>query len=433
MPKITAHLSEAAVRRLKDKGRHPVGGVAGLRLQVTDRGARSWILRATVSNKVRDIGLGTYPTVPLKAARESAPDIRLQIQRGIDPLTERQRRGDELAATRASRKTFNECTRAYIASVEKQWRNPKSAAQWESSLDSYANPSIGKLAVSDITTAHILDVLSPIWSTKTETASRVRGRIESVLAYATTRGFRKGDNPARWKGHLDTLLPSPASLKSNKHHAALGYTDIGGFMRDLRSAGGIASKALEYSILTAARSGEARGATWVEIDLNAKQWTIPAARMKAKKEHVIPLSGQAVTLLTELQKTSQGDYVFPGQRGSMLSDMTMGKVVKRLHSKAIERGERGYVDAHMDDRVVTPHGFRSTFRDWAAEVSTHPRDVIEHALAHQLKDKAEAAYQRRTSIPKRIILMQEWADYCDVMRATGSGMVTNISGTHKTS
>jgi len=433
MPKITTPLSEAAVRKLKNKGRHSVGGVPGLKLQITKQSACSWILRATVDGKVRDIGLGNYPTVPLKVARVAATDMQLQIQQGIDPLTERERKEDELAATRASRKTFNECARSYIASVEKQWKNPKTAAQWESSLDTYVSPSIGKLAVSDITTAHIVALLEAIWTTKTETATRVRSRIESILAYATTRCFRKGDNPARWKGHLDTLLPSPASLKSNKHHAALGYTDIGGFMRDLRSAGGIASKALEYSILTAARSGEARGATWVEIDLNAKQWTIPAARMKAKKEHVIPLSGQAVTLLTELQKTSQGDYVFPSQRGSMLSDMTMGKVIKRLHSKAIERGERGYVDAHMDDRVITPHGFRSTFRDWAAEVSTHPRDVIEHALAHQLKDKAEAAYQRRTSIPKRIILMQEWADYCDVMRATGSGMVTNISGTHKTS
>lgn len=398
---------------MREQGRHPVGGVPGLKLQVTESGTRSWLLRATIAGKVCDVGLGSYPTVSLKVARKMAAGMKSQTQQGMNPLKERRQRRDELAADSASRKTFDACAAELIALKEKSWSNPKSAAQWASSLKTYAYPTVGRLAVSDITTAHIIKVLEPIWSEKTETASRVRGRIEAVLAYATTRGFREGDNPARLKGHLDTLLPPVSSLKGNKHHPALSYSDVGRFTRDLRAAEGIAAKALEFSILTATRSGEVRGATWEEVDLNAAQWTIPADRMKAKKQHVIPLSKQAITLLKALQRDSDAKHIFPGQRAPMLSDMTIGKVVKRLHKKSVERGEGGYIDRDMDNRVATPHGFRSTFRDWAGEQSAFPREVIEHALAHQLKDKAEAAYQRKTSIPKRIKLMQAWADYCD--------------------
>lgn len=428
MPKVVAPLSEAAVRKLKVPGLYTVGGVPGLKLQVANENARSWILRATVADKVRDIGLGSYPTIPLKAARDMAGEMKLQIQQGLDPLHERQKKKGELAAARASRKTFDECAEDYIKSIEKKWKNRKTPAQWTSSLETYASPTIGKLSVSDIDTAHIIKILEPIWSTKTETASRVRGRIESVLAYATTRGFRNGDNPARLKGHLDTLLPSASALKGNKHHPALAYGDIGRFVVDLRAVGSVAARALEFSILTAARSGEVRGAKWNEIDLNAAQWTIPADRMKATKQHVIPLSKQAVKLLKEMQKESQGGYIFPGQRAATLSDMTIAKVVKSLHSKAVARGENGYVDPHSDNRVVTPHGFRSTFRDWAGEQSPFPREVIEHALAHQLKDKAEAAYQRGSSLPKRIKLMRAWADYCDKVTQSASGNVVSITG-----
>jgi integrase len=342
-----------------------------------------------------------------------AADMKLEIQQGLDPVEERQRKRDEKSAAHAARKTFDECAADYIASKEKGWTNPKSAPQWTNSLNTYASPLIGKLAVSDITTAHITQILTPIWNTKTETASRVRGRIESVLAYATTSGFRQGDNPARLKGHLDMLLPSASSLKGNKHHPALAYADIGRFMIDLRTIKSVAARALEFSIVTAARSGEVRGAKWNEIDLHAAQWTIPADRMKANKQHVVPLSKQAVRLLQALQKESTGEYVFLGQRATTLSDMTIAKVVKSLHKKAVERGEEGYIDRHMDNRVATPHGFRSAFRDWAGESSSFPREVIEHALAHQLKDKAEAAYQRGTSLPKRIKLMQAWADFCN--------------------
>ena len=383
-----------------------------MKLQVAENNARSWILRATVGDTVRDIGLGSYPTISLRAAREMATEMRLEIQQGFDPIEERQRRKDQLAAARASRKTFDECAADYIASIEGKWKNRKTPAQWTSSLNTYASPTIGKLDVSTIDTPHIIKILEPIWTTKTETASRVRGRIESVLAYATTRGFREGDNPARLKGHLDTLLPPPTALKGNKHHPALGYNEIGRFMHDLRNVNSVAARALEFSILTATRSGEVRGAKWDEIDLNAAQWTIPADRMKANKQHVVPLSKQAVGLLKALQGHSKGEYVFPGQRATMLSDMTIAKVVKSLHKKAMDRGDEGYTDRHMDNRVATPHGFRSTFRDWAGEQSSFPREVIEHALAHQLKDRAEAAYQRGTSIPKRIKLMQAWGDYC---------------------
>ncbi|MCP5186559.1 MAG: tyrosine-type recombinase/integrase [Pseudomonadales bacterium] len=413
MPKVVAPLSEAAVRKLKSQGVYTVGGVVGLKLQVSNENSRSWILRATVAGKVRDHGLGSYPIVSLKAAREVAGEMKRQIQQGLDPLSERDRKKDELAAARASRKTFDDCAADYIASIEKKWKNPKTPAQWSSSLDAYATPIIGELAVSDITTAHIIKVLEPIWTTKTETASRVRGRIEAVLAYATTRGFRQGDNPARLKGHLDTLLPSASALKGNKHHPALSYCEIGRFMGDLKGTHSVAARALEFSILTAARSGEVRFAKWSEIDLHEAQWTIPADRMKAKKLHVVPLSKQAVSLLKTLQGQTDGEYVFPGQRAATLSDMTIAKVVKSLHKKAVVRGDEGYTDRYMENRVATPHGFRSTFRDWAGEQSPFPREVIEHALAHQLKDKAEAAYQRGSYLPKRTELMQAWADYCE--------------------
>lgn len=426
MPKIAPPLTDIAVRNLKRPGLHSVGGVTGLKLQITKTMARSWILRATVAGKVCDIGLGSYPTIPLKAARELAKQKQLLIQQGLDPIAEKRRVRDQVALERASRKTFDECAESCIRSLEREWTNQKSAQQWRNTLETYARPIIGKLPVSSIQTEHILSVLEPIWSVKPETASRVRGRIEKVLAFATTRGYRTGDNPARYKGHLDTTLPQVSKLKGNHHHPALDYHEIGNFMAELRQVKGMASKAVEFAILTSSRSGEVRGAKLCEIDLNKNQWIIPAERMKAKKQHIIPLSKQARALLKATPRTPGSDFIFPGARGGAMSDMSLSKLIKGLHKRSVEQGGPSFTDKFSNNRIVTPHGFRSTFRDWAGEQSPFPREVIEHALAHQLKDKAEAAYQRKTSIPKRILLMQTWADFCDTAVNNPPVTVTDI-------
>ena len=413
MPKIVPALTDIAVRNLKKPGLHTVGGVTGLKLQVTASGARSWILRATIAGKVRDIGLGSCSNITLKQARELAREMHQQIQQGNDPVHERRQKRSKLASERAKVKSFDQCAEEYISLQESKWKGPKQAAQWRASLRDYASPFIGRLSIADIDTSHIVDVLQPIWVTKTETATRVRGRIERILSFATTSGYRKGDNPARLSGHLDNLLPKASMVKQKNHHAALPYHDIGRFMVDLKTRNTTASRALAFIIFTASRSGEVRGAKWTEINFNATQWTIPASRMKAKREHVVPLSKEALAILKNQKAEGiDSEYVFPGARGGEMSDMTISKLVKSMHKKASERGLSGYVDSMQGNKIATPHGFRSTFRDWAGEQTNFQRDVIEHALAHQLKDKAEAAYQRKTSIPKRIKLMQAWADYC---------------------
>lgn len=412
MPKMVKALTDVEVRNLKEPKLHSVGGVVGLKLQISKTGSRSWIFRATIAGEIKDIGLGSYPSIKLKTARELAEEMRKQIQRGLDPKEERDKKKREIAQAKANRKTFDECAETYISNIESKWKNVKTGPQWRSSLKSYASPVIGKLPVSEITVHHILRVLTPIWTKKAETASRVRARIEAVLAFATTQGYRKGDNPARLKGNLDTQLPSTQGIKRNSHHPALPYTQISTFFSDLQSRKADSAKALAFMILTAARSGEVRGATWKEIDLVAKTWRIPSTRMKAGKEHIIPLSALAIKILNTLTKGKPNELVFPGARGREMSDVTLSKQLKATHECKKKTDGVGYVDPHQDDKVVTPHGFRSTFRDWAAEQTNFQREVIEHALAHQLKDKAEAAYQRKTSVPKRTKLMQEWAEYC---------------------
>ena len=422
MPKFVAPLSDLSVRQLKTPGLHSVGGATGLKLQISKSGTKSWILRTTIGNKVCDLGLGSYPTITLKAARELTRDNHSLLQQGIDPIAERRTKKDSLALERSNRKTFTECMDSCIKLIEGKWQSPKSIKQWTSSLNTYVLPIIGSLPVADINTGHVLTILEPIWTDKPETASRIRGRIEKILAFATTKGYRQGDNPAKLKGHLDSLLPETDKLKRNNHLPALAYEEIGEFVQELRAVKGVAARALELSILTGTRSGEVRGSTWDEIDLQAKLWTIPAERMKANKQHSIPLSSQAIQLLRDLDRRST--LVFPGLRGKEMSDMSLGKIVKGIHQRSQDKGEPGYTDKYSNNRVVTPHGFRSTFRDWAGEQSSFPREVIEHALAHQLSDKSEAAYQRKTSIPKRIKLMQVWANHCDVTTSSRSENVT---------
>lgn len=396
MPKKAAELGPLQVSRLKEPGAFAVGGVAGLMLKISDTGARSWILRAMVSGKRRDMGLGGYPDVTLAQARESARLARNEIKGGSDPIRDRKAARSAGAAARAKEKTFDQCVSAFMKAKSAEWKNAKHRAQWQSTLDTYVSPSCGPILVKDIETAHVMSVLEAddLWKTKTETASRVRGRIEAILDWAKTRGYREGENPARWRGHLDHLLPRPRKIKKVVHHPAMPIEDMAAFMPALRKMEGLGARALEFTILTAARSGEVRGARWPEIDLKAALWTVPAERMKAKKEHRVPLSKQAVKLLAKLPRVEGTDLVFPGANQKPLSDMTLTACLRRMK---------------LD---VVPHGFRSTFRDWAAERTSYPNELAEMALAHAIESAVEAAYRRGDLLKKRTQMMQAWADYC---------------------
>lgn len=398
MPKKIAERSSAWLKnQAKKPGLHAVGGVAGLQLQVRGAGT-SWIFRTTIGDHRRDLGLGGYPDVGLSDARDRAREVKAKIAAGIDPVEEKR----SLRAALASAMTFNEAARRTIAAKSPEWKNAKHAEQWRSTLDTYASPIIGMMPVDKIEKRHVQDVLEQIWLTKNETASRLRGRIETVLDWATASGYRTGDNPARWKGNLQSLMPKPSKVKKVKHHSALPYTDMPGFITRLHDAKGIAARALEFSILTAARSGEVRGAKWSEIDVEAATWTVPAERMKAGKEHRVALSPRAVALLEALPRVGGTGLMFPSPRGLVLSDATLSALLKRMKVDAV------------------PHGFRSTFRDWAGETTSHPREVIEHALAHQLKDKAEAAYQRGDLFAKRTHLMADWSKFIETPAPTAN-------------
>ncbi len=421
MPRVAKVLTVKEVKKLNERGKHNVGGVNGLRLQVTKAGNKSWILRTNVHGKTREIGLGGYSTISLKKARENATILIEQIKSGIDPIEERRKTVLEKRLADASMKTFSECKDAYIALREPQWSNPKSSQQWHNTLNTYAIPILGKLPVSAIETSHIVKVLEPIWTKIPDTATKLRGRIEMILNYATTSGYRSADNPARYKGHLDNILPSPSKLIGNKHHPALDYRDINRFFKHLNQSEAESARALEFQILTACRSGEVRKATWNEIELSHNKWIIPAERMKTKKQHEVPLSSQTIALLKSLPNyTKQTGLIFPGSKGRPMSDVTLSKLVKRLNDKVQKADEAGFIDNNANNRIVTPHGFRSTFREWAGEQSNFPSEVIEHALAHKIKDKAEAAYQRGTLMPKRIKLMQTWSDYCNKLNSKAS-------------
>lgn len=355
-------------------------------LVVKSSGARSWVLRYQLAGRRRDLGLGAYPEVTLAEARRRALEARRLLAEGRDPLIEKNKR-------RAL--TFAEAADALMASKQSGWKNAKHAAQWRSTLSTYANPQLGSLPVDAIDTEDVLSSLRPIWTDKPETASRVRQRIEAVLDYATATGARTGDNPARWRGHLDHLLPKPAKVRAVKHFAALDWRQIQPFMTALAEREGVAARALAFVILTTARSGEARLARWSEIDLDAGVWTIPAERMKAGKEHRVPLSATASRLLGPAGAPHALVFESPNKHGRPLSDMTLTALVRR-----------------MTPEPITVHGFRSTFRDWAGEDSMFPREVIEAALAHQLKDKAEAAYARGDLFTRRRALMDAWAARC---------------------
>jgi integrase len=385
-------LSAKDVQNKKRSGYWCDGG--GLYLQVSPRRTKSWVLRYTLDGRTREMGLGGWPDATLAAARKKAEDARRLVIDGVDPI-------DERAARRAKEKagamTFAECAAACIEDHKVSWKNAKHAQQWKNTLATYVEPKIGPLRVNIIDTEHVLSVLKPIWTTKTETASRVRQRVESVLDWATARNYRQGENPARWRGHLKKLLPEPNKVKRVAHHPALAYSEIGAFIESLRQQEGTAARALELTILTGCHTGEVIGARSEEFDLEKAMWTIPASRMKANREHRVPLAPRAVEIV---RNQPPGDYVFPGQRrGRPLSNMAMLQLLKRMG-----RGD------------LTVHGFRSTFRDWCAEQTNFPRELAEAALAHVLTDKTEAAYQRGDLFEKRRELMDAWAHYCSASR-----------------
>lgn len=402
MPKIANELGALAVSRLTQPGLHMVGGVAGLALQVTANGGRSWILRVMVGTKRREIGLGAYPAVSLKAAREQASAKRDEIAAGVDPVLARKERLSQLRASQAREITFEEAAKRFIDVKSAEWSNPKHAGQWRNTLAEYAYPLIGKLQVAHVGREHVLTVLEPIWMTKTETASRVRGRLESVLDWARVKGYRAGENPATWRGNLDKLLPAPNKTKRVRNHPALAIDAMGAFMVSLRGTSTTAARCLEFAILTAARSGEVRGATWAEIDLDKAIWRIPAERMKAKKEHRVPLSDAAIALLKAMQRSDDAGLVFPSPTGKTLSDMTLLAILRRANLEA------------------TPHGFRSTFRDWAGERTNYPRELAEVALAHVKGDESEAAYWRGDVLERRRCLMNDWAAFIAAPAAHGA-------------
>lgn len=416
-------LSALQVTKLAKPGLYGDGG--GLTLQITKAGVKSWLFRFMREGKAYGMGLGATHTVSLAEARQKALDARKLLADGVNPLTAKKQRVLATVLERAKMMSFDQCSSAYIEAHKASWKNAKHIEQWTNTLATYASPVFGKSPVAEVDTALIVKCLSPIWQTKAETASRVRGRIESVLGWATTSGFRAGENPARWKGHLENLLANISKTSRTKNHPSLPWHQIGDFIPALKGREGNAARATEFAILTACRSGEVRGARWSEFNFKEKVWVIPAERMKASREHQVPLSEAALSVLTAIrpqdllldEKSSTADnnaFVFPGTKGQALSDMSLTAVIRRMNS---DEEKPIWVDAAGEG--ITVHGFRSTFRMWAAETTAYPREVAEHALAHQLPDAVERAYQRGTQFAKRQALMGDWGLYCTTEKAEG--------------
>jgi len=403
MAKTATVLGALEVKRLTEPGMHPVGTVSGLRLNIKPSGSKSWILRTVVGINRKDIGLGGYPETTLAMAIEKARAAKDAIQKGIDPVAERR------AAKVAIVWTFKVCALAYIDTHRPSWKNAKHAQQWTNTLETYVYPKCGDKHVKDIDTEDVLACVRPMWSQKNETMVRILNRIGLVLAWAAAQGYRdKGFNPATWRGHIDQVLPKPSKVNQRESFEAVPIDSINDFMRRLGAMGGTGARCLEFTILCACRSGESRGALWSEINLDTAVWTIPAARMKAGREHRVPLSLEALALLAKLPKFTDKmgrpiDLVFPGLSGDKaLSDMTLTAIMRRMGLTAV------------------PHGFRSTFTDWCAERTAYPAEVREMALAHAVGNKTEAAYRRGDLFEKRRQLMAEWARFVWTPPAVGN-------------
>lgn len=386
-------LNSLAVQRLSKPGLFGDGG--GLYLQVSDSGTKSWLLRFSLNKRARAMGLGPLDLVSLAEARMKAIDCRRQLLDGIDPIEARKAGRQRTALDSAKAMTFEQCAAAYIDAHRAGWKNEKHASQWANTLETYAKPFIGKLSVAAIDTALVMKALEPIWYTKAETASRLRNRLELVLSWATVRGYRVGENPARWTGHLDQLLPKRSEVQKVKHFTALPFSEIGGFMANLRALSGVAPLALEFCILCASRTNEVMGAKFDEFNIEESVWLIPAERMKGKREHRVALSARALEIVKLMRLKTHGNFVFPGRSpgSSLCNNAFLAVLKKRMELK------------------VTGHGFRSAFRDWAAEKTNHSREVVEMALAHAIGDQTEAAYRRGDLMLKRQVLMNDWAKF----------------------
>ena len=374
------------------KGTYPDGG--GLYLKVTESSTKSWLYRFSLNKKPRWMGLGAFPAITLSDAREKAGQCRKLVKSGIDPIALRE---DEVLKRKAEQSnkvmSFKDCAEAYLNFRGISWKNAKHRAQWPSTLKQYVYPVFGDTPIDQVNIHMVMEVLEPIWWSKTETASRIRGRIESILDYAVTMELRAAGNPARWKGRLANVLPSPAKVSKVKHHPALSFDDLPDFMLQLKARDAVSAKGLEFLILTATRTSEVIGAEWSEIDIDNAVWTIPPLRMKNEREHKVPLSADAVNVLKQMNQHKNSDYVFPGPGDKRpLSNMAFLQLLKRM----------GRSD-------ITAHGFRSTFRDWISEQTSYPNEVAEMALAHTIPNKAEAAYRRGDLFEKRKRLMNDWA------------------------
>ena len=410
------NLTAAKVNGNLEPGKYHDGGGAGLFLRVENNGSRRWLQRTTVNGKRREIGLGSPPTIPLVDAREMAAKNKRLIKDGLDPLTEKRNNKKSL--------TFAEAIDRYLDVKLDEFRNEKHKNQWRSTLNTYAKPTLGNLSVSEIYVQDVLQVLRPIWSAKTVTASRLRGRIESVLSWATVSGHREGDNPARWRGNLSELLPNPSKVTEKKKYPALQLKDAQRWWSELIQLHGMGAKALQFIMMNASRSGEVRGMTWDELDIDLERtdletaardittsatWIIPASRMKAKKEHRVALTSEAMALLLSLPRIKNCSLVFPSPRGKQLSDMTISATMKRMHAADIKRGGQGYIDPQIK-RPAVPHALRSTFRDWAAEQS-YDSDMAELQLAHTIGNSAMRAYYRTDRFEQRRKMMTVWGQF----------------------
>lgn len=427
MPRVAEELGPLAVKGLKHKGgagntNLAVGGVSGLMLQITPAGGRSWILKTTIGEKRRHLGLGSYPEIGVAAARDLARAAKQKIRAGVDPIEERKAAKAALAAAKARGLTFSDAVDKYLAAKLKEFKNEKHKQQWRNTLDTYASPEIGEMLVHEITRQDVLRVLNPIWEAKNETASRLRGRIEAVLSWATVNGHRAGDNPARLKGNLDHDLAKAAAVAKNDNHPAVQLDDAVRWFAALRRRDGSGSRALEFLALTASRSGEVRGAVWDEIDLDRALWVIPAARMKMKREHRVALCPDAVALLKALPRFEGNPLVFPAARGGELSDMTLSATMRRIADTDTKEGGNGYLD-RISKRPAVPHGLRSTFRDWVSERTTFPGEMAEVALAHKISNAVEAAYRRGDMIEKRRAMMTAWSDFLAGRAVAGGNVI----------
>ncbi len=408
MPVKAKDLTAIEAKRITKPGRHAVGTVSGLLLVVKPSGAKSWILRTMVGNKRRSIGLGAYPEITLSMAHEKARAVKRKIEGGTDPVEEKKDTRAALRKQSQSFMTFSEAARQCYNKKVLEFKNQKHAGDWIASVKRYTEHIIGYLPVSEIELPQILAVLEPIWTEKTETATRLRQRIEQILNWATVSGYREGLNPARWKGHLSEILPKPSKIKKETHFKALPYKEIGAFMVELRKREAMTARALEWIILTACRSGECRGANWAEINLNERVWIIPAERMKMGQEHRVPLCDDAIKLLESLPRFEGSNYLFTAARGGQLSDMSISMLCRRMAVEAV------------------PHGFRSTFKDWCSEQTAFPDMVSEMALAHGISNEVQAAYRRGDLFDKRARLMDAWGEYLNVVQAEAGTNVTPI-------